>query len=365
MESDASRSIQPSSVPPWQPRGAILLWVAAAVLALLSLPLFTLLEAMQDEVLRLQVGIVELQVSRVSPLSLEEITALRTTAARTLAAEEQLQEALLGASRGRVAWLAVLERVIPASLPQVRLTGLEQHQDRLTIEGTAEGELALMAYVGRLRGSPLFEDVQVTSSLVTPTPGAPATATPGPSPAATLAPSGADAHEVDDTEPRPIELGVAQPRSFHPNFDVDRARFVGRASGRYRVFTSQLAPGVDTILVITVGTATHTSDDRAADDLSSYVEFTVPSSGDLVVNVMVTNRGRFGPDATYVLTAEELGPGEGAGLTATPGTSSGSGWTALAPQPQLRGRGLLAPTGQGAGGQVLFVINLRLKGYQR
>ena len=146
------------------PRGALLLWLAMAVVVLLSIPLYATLTALQADVRKLQAGIVEAQTWRVSVPSAEEMASLQATAADVVATEERLQAAFTQASQGRALWASALERLIPApSLPQVRLSGLKQEQSQLIIQGIAEDEDSLLLYVERLRSSPLFADVRAVS----------------------------------------------------------------------------------------------------------------------------------------------------------------------------------------------------------
>ncbi|MBI3942097.1 MAG: PilN domain-containing protein [Chloroflexi bacterium] len=141
---------------------------------------------------------------------------------------------------------------------------------------------------------------------VTPSP----TQTPIPSPTpCTLC----DAFEPDTGTPVPdIFLGVPQQHNFFPSGDVDRVAFLAKQGRRYRVFTSQLAPGVDTVLEVNVNGKIYTNDDRlsGAEPLSSFVGFLNENGFDVVVLVTVRNRGQYGGDKTYTLTVEEAGPAD-------------------------------------------------------
>ncbi|MDI7277163.1 MAG: PilN domain-containing protein [Anaerolineae bacterium] len=146
------------------PRGAVLLWAAAAALALLFVPLFALYDALQGELAREQVALIEAQVLRVAPVTDEELASLRAAAAQTSATEELVQSTLARMTDGGVPWLAVLQRVMPVPLAEVRLTGLAQERDRLLIYGIAASEPGLAAYAASLASSPLFEAVQIESA---------------------------------------------------------------------------------------------------------------------------------------------------------------------------------------------------------
>ena len=313
MEPESGQQRRPTPVPPLFPRGLFALWLAAAALVLLSLPLFALLGNLQQDVMRMEDALTQARLARLSPVPPEDLPALRATATALAGQEDALQNAAQLAAGQRIPWAAVLDQIAPLAPAEIRITGLRQQQDTVTVQGVAQSQQALTAYVGRLRSSPLFADVQVVSSAITttptPAPTATPTRTPSPSPSPTITPIAGDRYEPDDT-PAPLDLGSPQVHSFYPAGDVDRARFTGKAAHRYRIYTSQLAPGVDTILAVNAGGTVYTNEDRTPGDLSSRVEFSVPAPGDVLIDILITNRGRFAPDATYVLTAEEVGTGD-------------------------------------------------------
>ncbi len=152
--------------------------------------------------------------------------------------------------------------------------------------------------------------VEETIPTATPTPGPTATPTNTPAPPNTFTPTPdlRDKYEPDDTNPQPIAIGETQGHSFYPNGDVDKVKFLAKAGRFYQVSTSDLALGVDTVLDVNVGGTVYTSDDRQPGDLSSEVKFQVPPGSDLQVIVTVTNKGQYGPDKTYNLTAKEIVP---------------------------------------------------------
>jgi Tfp pilus assembly protein PilN len=140
------------------------LWLAAAALSLLFVLLFALFDALLADVGRLQTAVVLAQVSRISPVSMEEIAALRATAHDLAATEELLQDTLARSGQGGIPWLAVLQRIAPVPPSEVQLSGLTQHGDTIIVRGTAAEGPALAAYVARLRGSLLFTGVQIESA---------------------------------------------------------------------------------------------------------------------------------------------------------------------------------------------------------
>lgn len=118
---------------------------------------------------------------------------------------------------------------------------------------------------------------------------------------------GGDAFEVDDAQPVAIALGHAQQRTFYPAGDVDQVFFTAKAGHRYRIYTANLAPHVDTVLHVTMGATQLGNDDRSPGDLSSYVEIQNDTGQDNRVTVQVTNNGQYGPDHSYDLQVDDLG----------------------------------------------------------
>ncbi|MGB9879275.1 MAG: serine/threonine-protein kinase, partial [Anaerolineae bacterium] len=59
-----------------------------------------------------------------------------------------------------------------------------------------------------------------------------------------------DAFEPDDVNPKPIALGETQRHNFYPSGDVDRVSFRVKAGRVYGVITSDLAIGVDTVVIV-------------------------------------------------------------------------------------------------------------------
>jgi len=127
-------------------------------------------------------------------------------------------------------------------------------------------------------------------------------------------------YEPDDTDPQPIAAGETQIHNFYPDNDVDRGKFLAKAGRYYRIFTSELALGVDTSLTVSVDGNTYTNDDRQPGDLSSEVVFQVGTSQDMEALIEVTNRGQYGSDKWYRITVEEIIPTPTATPTNTPVT---------------------------------------------
>jgi hypothetical protein len=120
-----------------------------------------------------------------------------------------------------------------------------------------------------------------------------------------------DPYEPDDMAGVPIAVGAVQQRTFYPVGDVDRVYFTAQPYHQYRIQTLNLAPGVDTALAVSMGSATLTNDDRALGDVSSLVEITNNTAGSQVVSVLITNKGAYGPDKRYDIRVDDLGTGPG------------------------------------------------------
>jgi hypothetical protein len=179
-------------------------------------------------------------------------------------------------------------------------------------------------------GPDKWYQITVEEAIPTPTPTPTSTATPTTTPTNTATPTNTptstpdprDVYEPDDTDPQPIPAGDTQSHNFYPDNDVDRGKFLAKAGRYYRIFTSELALGVDTSLTVSVDGNTYTNDDRQPGDLSSEVVFQVGTSQDMEALIEVTNRGQYGSDKWYRITVEEIIPTPTATPTNTPVTPS-------------------------------------------
>lgn len=117
-----------------------------------------------------------------------------------------------------------------------------------------------------------------------------------------------DTYEPDDAAGVPIAMGAAQERAFFPAGDVDHVYFTAKPGHRYLVQTTDLAPGVDTLLEGTMASYTWVNDDRYPGDLSSVLEIQNDSGAEQTVMVRVLNKGPFyDVGATYKLQVDDLG----------------------------------------------------------
>jgi hypothetical protein len=126
---------------------------------------------------------------------------------------------------------------------------------------------------------------------------------------------GGDPYEPDDGTPAPISPGDSQDRTFDPDGDVDRISFTLVAGQGYRLYTSALAAGVDTYLLVETSTGeTYANDDAGPGTLASEIAFT-PSASGVATATLSNNIFQYGPDRSYRLTLQE---GEPATPTPTP-----------------------------------------------
>ena len=137
------------------------------------------------------------------------------------------------------------------------------------------------------------------------TPTATSTLTPSPTPTPCE-----DAYEPDDMIPSAIGAGETQNRTFCPGGDVDLVTCLAKAGHAYRVYTSNLSPGTDTELTVTVPGIPDPlyNDDRQPTDLSSFVEFVTPLGPDVTFLIAVGSRGPYGPGYSYQLSVQEYVP---------------------------------------------------------
>lgn len=129
----------------------------------------------------------------------------------------------------------------------------------------------------------------------------------------TPAPSGRDGYEPDDTaeEASYIALGETQTHSFYPTGDVDRVRFRIKPDRRYRIYTDNLALGVDTKLILAVGATGCEPEDCQNDDVTIETlasEVTVVSAADGIGWATVINLDQYGESKTYQLTFDVSKP---------------------------------------------------------
>ncbi|HQJ50617.1 MAG TPA: serine/threonine-protein kinase, partial [Anaerolineae bacterium] len=125
-------------------------------------------------------------------------------------------------------------------------------------------------------------------------------------PTATLTPTPMliDSFEPDDVNPKPIALGETQRHNFYPDGDVDRVSFRVKAGRVYGVITSDLAIGVDTVIVVSVAGQRYENDDGIEGSLASEVYF--KAMAEAIAVATISNKDSYGFGSTYDLTVIEL-----------------------------------------------------------
>jgi hypothetical protein len=115
---------------------------------------------------------------------------------------------------------------------------------------------------------------------------------------------GGDLYEPDDVTPGLINPFDTQDRTFDPDGDVDRVSFTLVAGYEYRLYTSALAAGVDTYLVVETSTGeTYANDDAGPGTLASEIAFT-PGAGGVATATLSNRIGQYGPERSYRLTLQ-------------------------------------------------------------
>ncbi len=115
-----------------------------------------------------------------------------------------------------------------------------------------------------------------------------------------------DAFEPDDVSPKAIALGETQRHNFYPDGDVDRVSFRVKAGRVYGVITSDLAIGVDTVILVSVAGQRYENDDANDGSLASEVYF--KAMAEAVAVASISNKEAYGFGSTYDLTVIELPP---------------------------------------------------------
>ena len=314
-------------------RRTITLWLVALSLMFFFVPLYFVLTAMRSDAARLEANIQAAQESLAHPSTpVPENQELMDELAQVQGLANQIEGAYSNVEVSHTDWPAVMAAIGNYDPARITLTSLTQADKRVTLNGRATDDTVVVAYAHALEGSGLFSRVVVqslkmiatsatatlTSTAGTPT-ATPITPTTTVTPAVTLTPTPGvrDKYEVDDFEPRVIVLGQPQLHNFYPIYDVDNVKFLAKAGRYYRVFTSDLATGVDTFLAVSLGSIRHTNDDYQPGALSSEVLFQVGSS-DADAIVRTTNRGQYGPDKWYQVAVEEVIPTPTPTFTPTP-----------------------------------------------
>jgi len=300
-------------------RRVLILGLAAISLVILAIFLVLVVNTIKDDAGRLetQLETIAESITRV-PTPLPEINALVDTLTQLQEAAVEIQAARSNIPAGYTDWRLAMLAIGAYNPDQLDLTSLTQNGAQITLEGWAVNDSIVAAYAQSLKDTDLFAQVVVqsiqviatpiptpTSAEITPTETPLTTTLTTPSPTPTIDHQ-LDVYEVDDFEPTDIFMGDPQLHNFHPVYDVDTVKFLAKAGRYYRVYTTDLSPGVDTFLTAILNDVTYTNDDFQAGTLSSQIDFPVASDYDVEVTVKITNRGQYGPDKWYQVIVEEV-----------------------------------------------------------
>lgn len=360
-------------------RRGLVLWLIVIGLAILFVPLFLVFNTLRTDVTRLQTELEPLQgqlaAQGTPPPELQLLIEQAAAANGEVDAIAAVYPTLIAS---HIDWQPAMHTLGSYDQSQMLLTNITQEVRRLTIVGKAMDQSQVVAYARALEESGLFNSVEIQSitqvdgPLFTATPiitstgvisgtttpgadggsggssggsggsggssggsggsgagsGTGSTSTPsgagsgtGGSPTPSASPDGRDAYEPDNNTPSPIFLGQIQDHSFYPDNDVDLVVFLAKANRYYEIITQSLAPGVDTVIEVTVGDTTFINDDGKPGTLGSAVSFQSGGS-DMDVRVLIRNRGQFGPEMSYQVVVNELVP-----------TSTGTPQSSVTPSP--------------------------------
>ncbi|VAW37636.1 hypothetical protein MNBD_CHLOROFLEXI01-5347, partial [hydrothermal vent metagenome] len=309
------------------------LWLGVLGLVILFIPLTFMSILLSNQADRLASEVESLQTLVESGQGLPQEQVLSVTLTAVSQQTDQMTQILPTLAAENVDWAAIMPLINNVDADAIRISSLEQVGNQLFIRGRAANDDTVTQYAQQLESSGQFAQVVVQTIVplpepfLSPTPtvvqstAVPPTTTPTSTPTSTPKPTSVpmatwtptpkltDDYEWDDTTPKPIFLGTpSQLHNFYPNFDVDHVTFLAKMGRSYEISTDFLAPGVDTLLTVTVGDTTLTNDDAALGLLSSSVIMQAPADSDVEVLVQVSNRGVYGADKWYDLLVEEVIP---------------------------------------------------------
>ncbi len=315
----------------------LLLWVVAGSLLLALIPFGLLSRSIRNDI-----RFAEAELDKVAS-QLDETPSPPPDVQPLLATLETLQRQVEELERGtqtiagsQIYWPVVMDAVSQYDPQEIEFTSFIQEEQRIILEGKAVNNDIVVDYVQSLESSEAFSRVLIQSinlinqdgPTVTATPvlTVTSTLTPAITPTLTPTPSLRDAYEVDDFDPVPIFFDQPQLHNFYPVYDIDKVTFLAKAGRYYRIYTTDLRPGVDTVLEVRVGGVSYRNDDRDAGRLSSEVVFQ-GGSYDTDAVVTISNRDEYGPEQQYRVVVEEVLP------TSTPTVSPLSPTPSPSPTP--------------------------------
>ena len=180
----------------------------------------------------------------------------------------------------------------------------------VTLQAPGDSDIEVLVQVSNrgIYGPNQWYDLQVVEIVpTTPTPSVtPTTAPPTVTPSPTL--DLRDIYEPNDVDPNPIAIGEQQQHNFYPNSDIDKVGFLVKNGRFYQVFTSQLAVGVDTAVMVAFNGEAWSNDDYdvpGSGNFASAVCFPAATDGTAVATI--SNVGQqFTPGDTYLVTVQEV-----------------------------------------------------------
>jgi Tfp pilus assembly protein PilN len=273
-------------------RWSLASWLIVGSLALLFLGLIMVGKTVGGENQFMETRLASIQETLDSdPAPDAEVEQLQSDVAALEAQLFELQAALDELKASRVNIPLALSVVGQYDHNRMRLTGISQSADRLTLSGEADGEDTVYEYAQSMEQTGTFERVVIQS--ISANPELESWSRPD-------APSLADVAEE-------ILVGQPQLHTFDPVADVDTFLLKPQPGRSYAVYTTNLPPGVDTVLTVSFGDTTLSNDNEGAGLLSSRVEFQAPEERGGEVMIQVVNLGQFGPEMSYLIAVEELG----------------------------------------------------------
>lgn len=363
-------------IEPGSSRRSLVVWLIVIGLAILFIPLYLVFNTLRADVTRMESELTPLQ----EKLAAEgtpppELQLLREQVAAANSDVDAIAAVYPTLVASHIDWQPAMKTIANYDRTQMLLVDITQNIRKLTITGKAFDQSQVVAYARTLEESGLFSSVEIQSivqidePIFTATPTISSTAaitlttTPasvggaagggggsggssggsgggddgsdssggsdgsgsGTGPSPTPTPDPRDEYEPDNDQAKPIYLGQIQDHNFYPNNDVDLVVFLAKANRFYEITTQSLAPGVDTVIEVTVGDTTIVNDDGKPGTLGSAVSFQSGGS-DMDVRVLVRNRGQFGSEMSYQIVVNEMVP------TAT-GTPAPSGTPTFTPSP--------------------------------
>lgn len=352
-------------------RTALILWLVAVGMGFFFLPLYLFSSTLADDATSLRNELNSLRaVLTTVPTPLPEVRNLLTPLAQAQTQLNQINAIYPTLAAPRPDWTQVMAAIRDYDANFFEINSLTRADNVIVLNGQASGDDVLLAYISSLEQTKLFTRVTIqsqqslpaipatptrTSTIiptlfatplplptrttlplptatralptaappVTPTLTSTPTLTPTPTntPTPTVTPTGTldprDQYEPDDNSFPSIFFNISQLHNFYPANDVDTISFLAKNGRFYRVYTTELSPGVDTVLSMRLGSIEFVGPPECpgCDDdpdrpgtLASKITFQNTTGADATALVTIVNRGAYGGDKWYKITVEEFIP---------------------------------------------------------